>query len=184
MIVRKIKVKYDYNYCTKEYCLNATKKYGAEYENDLSYKCFWTDYDYEKDNNNPTKSPNRKRFWAHQQHTFNHFTNQGKISKTELHGIPSNLLSLIKPVAETKLKQALEFERTTKTDTKKALQLINIINQANWDNLTTHDLAVIKVKSSHSRWYTNGLGKLHEPSTYLTVVPVSVAKEAKLVQKN
>lgn len=40
MIVCKIKVKYDYNYRTKEYCLNAADKYGAEYEDDLSYKCF------------------------------------------------------------------------------------------------------------------------------------------------
>lgn len=183
MIVCKIKVKYDYNYRTKEYCLNAADKYGAEYEDDLSYKCFWTDHDYEKDSNDPTKSPNRKRFWSHQQHTFNHFTNQGKISKTELHGIPSNLLSLIKPVAENKLKRVLKLEKTTTADTKKALQLINIINQANWDNLTAHDLAVIKAKSSHSRWYTSGLGSMHQPSEYLTVVPVSVAKEAKLMQK-
>lgn len=93
------------------------------------------------------------------------------------------MLSLIKPVAETKLKRVLKLEKTTTADTKKALQLINIINQANWDNLTAHDLAVIKAKSSHSRWYTSGLGSMHQPSEYLTVVPVSVAKEAKLVQK-
>ena len=76
----------------------------------------------------------------------------------------------------------LKLESETKADTKRALDLAEIVNSANWDNIQNKDLAVIKVKTSHSNWYDGGEGELHSPSEYLTVVPVSVVKEAKELQ--
>lgn len=42
-------------------------------------------------------------------------------------------------------------------------------------------MTVIKEKSSHSNWYQND-GDLYAPSLYLTLVPSSVAEEAKELQ--
>lgn len=180
MLITKITVNYDYNYRTHEYCLNAQDKYPIDYV-DRPKNSYWSDYEYTCDTNDITKSNNRARFWAHYSYTFTNFTNKGKVSKTELKNLDMALINLIKPIAENKAKQIIKLMQSTKSDMKQAVKLANIINHANWHNLTTKELAVIKVKTSHSKWYNN-VGSLHAPSQYLTIVPLSVAKEAKELQ--
>lgn len=183
MIERKIKVTYYHNDKTGEWCKDAPAKYDEEYYNDFDLSEY-RDYDvYKKDSDDPTKSPNRKRFWSFKKHVFSKFTNKGRLSKSELNGLPEEEAKVFKADAEKQLAAMLELEASTKADTEKALKLANIVNSANWDNLHDKDFAVIKVKDSHSNWYKGGLGTMHAPSEYLTVVPVSVAKEAKQLQE-
>lgn len=183
MIERKIKVTYYYNRKTGEWCKDAATKYDNEYYDDEPISNFWSEEDYQKDSDDPTKSPNRKRFWSFKKHVFSKFTNKGRLSKSELNGLPEDEAKIFKADAEKQLAAMLELEASTKADTEKALKLANIVNFANWDNLNDKDFAVIKVKDSHSKWYKGGLGTMHAPSEYLTVVPVSVAKEAKQLQE-
>lgn len=182
MIVRQIKVAFYHNVKTGEWCKNAPDKYGDEYYNDFDFNEYRSSADFQKDSDDPTKSPNRKRFWRLRKHLFTKFTNSGKLSKTELNGLSSDEAEVFKNAAEEKLAAMLKLESETKADTKRALELAKIVNSANWDNIQNKDLAVIKVKDSHSKWYSNGVGEMHIPSEYLTVVPVSVAKEAKKLQ--
>lgn len=175
MIYRKIRVVYYHNNKTNEWCKDAPAKYGNEYYDDRSISNYWNYSDYEKDTNDPTKSPNRKRFWSIDKHIFNRFTNKGKLSKTELKNLSKAEKIIFQKDAEKQLAFMLELEKSTKIDTEKALKLVQIINSANWNNLDDKDLAVIKVKNSHSKRYQKHSS---EPSTYLTLVPVSVAKEA------
>lgn len=97
--------------------------------------------------------------------------------------MPEDEAKVFKADAEKQLAKMLGLEASTKADTEKALKLAQVVNNANWDDLSDKDFAVIKVKSSHSNWYKGGLGEMHAPSEYLTVVPVTVAKEAKELQK-
>lgn len=182
MIVRNIKVTYYHNYKTGEWCKDAPAKYDEEYYNDLDLSEY-SDYDaYKADSNDSTKSPNRKRFWNFKKHVFSKFTNSGKLSKTELNGLPEGEARIFKAEAEKQLADMLELETSTKADTEKAMKLAQVVNNANWDGLTDSELAVIKVRTSHSNWYKGGEGELHTPSEYLTVVPTTVAKEAKELQ--
>lgn len=182
MIEREIKVTYYHNNKTGEWCKDAPAKYDEDYYNDFNLSEY-RDYDaYKKDSNDPTLSPNRKRFWNVTKRVFHKFTNTGKLSKTELKNLPENEVKFFKDDAEKQLAQILKLEESTKADTEKALKLVDIVNSANWDNLNDKDFAVIKVKNSHSSWYKGGLGEMHAPSEYLTVVPVAVAKEAKELQ--
>lgn len=182
MIEREIKVTYYHNNKTGEWCKDAPAKYDEEYYNDFDLSEY-RDYDaYKKDSNDPTKSPNRKRFWSFKKHVFSKFTNSGKLSKTELNGLPEDEAKVFKADAEKQLEAMLKLETSTKADTKKALKLADVVNAANWEDLDDKDFAVIKVKNSHSNWYKGGLGEMHAPSEYLTVVPVAVAKEAKQLQ--
>lgn len=182
MIEKEIKVTYYHNNKTGEWCKDAPEKYDEDYYNDFNLSEY-RDYDaYKKDSDDPTKSPNRKRFWNFKKHVFSKFTNKGKLSKTELNGLPENEAKVFKADAEKQLAAMLELETSTKADTKKALKLADIVNSTNWDDLSDKDFAVIKVKNSHSNWYKGGLGEMHAPSEYLTVVPVAVAKEAKELQ--
>lgn len=178
MIERKIKVTYYHNDKTGEWCKDAPAKYDNEYYDDEPISNFWSDEDYQKDSDDPTKSPNRKRFWSFEKHVFSKFTNKGKLSKTELNGLPEADAEIFKADAEKQLAAMLELEKSTKTDTEKALKLANIVNSANWDNLQNKDFAVIKVQGSHSSFYKSDYGAMYEPSEYLTLVPISVAKEA------
>lgn len=182
MIVKDIKVTYYYNNKTGEWCKDAPAKYDSEYYNDFDLSEY-NDYDaYRADSNDPTKSPNRKRFWSFKKHAFSKFTNSGKLSKSELKGLSDDEARIFKADAEKQLAAMLELESSTKADTEKAIKLAKVVNNANWDGLADKDLAVIKVKNSHSNWYKGGLGEMHAPSVYLTIVPVSVAKEAKELQ--
>lgn len=182
MIVRKIKVVFYHNKKTDEWCKDAPEKYGDEFYNDFDFSEYRSSADFQKDSDDPTKSPNRKRFWRLRKHVFTKFTNNGKLSKTELNGLSTDEAKVFKNAAEEKLAVMLDLEAQTKADTERALKLAKIVNSANWDNIQNKDLAVIKVKDSHSKWYSNGAGEIHIPSEYLTVVPVSVAKEAKELQ--
>lgn len=182
MIVREIKVTYYYNNKTGEWCKDAPAKYDSEYYNDLDFSEYRDLDAYQADSNDSTKSPNRKRFWNVKKHVFSKFTNSGKLSKSELKGLPDDEAKVFKAEAEKQLAAMLELESSTKADTEKAIKLAKVVNNANWDGLTDNDLAVIKVKNSHSNWYKDGLGEMHAPSEYLTVVPVAVAKEAKELQ--
>ena len=182
MIVRQIKVAFYHNVKTGEWCKDAPEKYGDEYYNDFDFNEYRSSADFQKDSDDPTKSPNRKRFWRLKKHVFTKFTNSGKLSKTELNGLSSDEAEVFKNAAEKKLATMLKLESETNADTKRALDLVEIVNSANWDNIQNKDLAVIKVKNSHSSWYNGGEGELHSPSEYLTVVPDSVVKEAKELQ--
>lgn len=173
MIHRTITVVYYHNNKTNEWCKDAPTKYD-EYYDDRSINEYWDYAAFEKDSNDPTKSPNRKRFWSVEKHIFNNFTNNGKLSKTELNNLSNEEAIIFKADAEKQLAEMLEIEKSTDADTKKALKLAKIVNKADWNNLNEKDLAVIKVKDSHSKWYKHNLGT---PSTYLTLVPASVAKE-------
>lgn len=103
--------------------------------------------------------------------TFHKFTNKGKVSKSD----QSNYQK-VDELAEKLLRQQLEMEADTENDMVRAEKLARIINSANFNSRMT----VIKEKTSHSKWYKGNL--LNSPSTYLTLVPSSVAKEAKQLQ--
>lgn len=187
MIVRQIKVAFYHNVKTGEWCNDPSKKYGNEYDDDLPISQYWSTAAYQKDSDDPTKSPNRKRFWHKEVHVFKKFTNNGKLSKTELRNLAEDEVAIFKPIAERKFAAEIAkekmFERDRDKDTARALELKAIVDNANWENIQNKNLAVIKVKDSHSKWYSNVIGEMHVPSEYLTVVPVSVAKEAIELQK-
>lgn len=170
MIKREITVTYEFNKITKEFCENAMEKYP---------KC----YAY------PTDDPNHISNWIDGKITFESFTNTGKVSKSEFSKkrYKEKFIKFIKPIAERKFDAEIAKEkmldRDRDKDTARALELKSIIDSANWDNIQDKDLAVIKVKTSHSKWYSNVIGEMHGRSEYLTVVPVSVAKEAIELQK-
>lgn len=78
-------------------------KYYDEYYDDEPISNYWNYSDYKKDTNDPTKSPNRRRFWDINHYVFNNFTNTGKLSKTELHGFTNEEVKLVKADAEQQL---------------------------------------------------------------------------------
>lgn len=182
MINRKIEVVLYNNYKTGEWCKNAPDKYGNEYYDDQDFNEYFSYDDFKKDSEDPSKSPNRKRFWSRIKRVFTKFTNTGKLSKSELKDMTVDEVEAFKPVAEEELANVLKIEVDTPKDTERALELAKIVNSASWDYLSDKDLAVIKFKNSHSSWYSNGEGAMHAPSEYLTLVPVSVAQEAKELQ--
>ena len=170
MINRKITVTYDFNKITKEFCENAMEKYPNCYNYDLD-------------------DPNHISNWIDGKITFESFTNTGKVSKSEFSkkNYKEKFIKFIKPIAERKFAAEIAKEKMLDhdrdKDTARALELKAIVDNANWENIQDKDLAVIKTKMSHSKWYSNGEGQLHSLSEYLTVVPVSVAKEAIELQK-
>ena len=170
MINRKITVTYEFNKITKEFCENAMEKYPNCYNYDLD-------------------DPNHISNWIDGKITFESFTNTGKVSKSEFSkkNYKEKFIKFIKPIAERKFAEEIAKEKMLDhdrdKDTARALELKAIVDNANWENIQDKDLAVIKTKMSHSKWYSNGEGQLHSLSEYLTVVPVSVAKEAIELQK-
>lgn len=170
MIKREITVTYDFNKITKEFCENAMAKYP---------KC----YEYDDDD------PNHISNWIDGKITFESFTNTGKVSKSEFSkkNYKEKFIQFIKPIAERKFAAEIAKEKMLDhdrdKDTARALELKAIVDNANWENIQDKDLAVIKTKMSHSKWYSTLVGEMHGPSEYLTVVPVTVAKEAIELQK-
>ncbi|WP_294760533.1 hypothetical protein [uncultured Lactobacillus sp.] len=170
MINRKITVTYEFNKITKEFCENAMEKYPNCYNYDLD-------------------DPNHISNWIDGKITFESFTNTGKVSKSEFSKkrYKERFINFVKPIAERKFAEEIAKEKMLDhdrdKDTARALELKAIVDNANWENIQDKDLAVIKTKMSHSKWYSNGEGQLHSLSEYLTVVPVSVAKEAIELQK-
>ena len=79
----------------------------------------------------------------------------------------------LKERAESEIAKYIELMEQTKEDMKRALELKEIINQANFEG----ELVVIKHRVSKSNWYDgNGVGNMR--SRYNTCVPKSVEQEA------
>ena len=88
--------------------------------------------------------------------------------------IPKDFKARILKVASQKLEDLLKIEDECKKDIDRAIYLKNIIDAADFNH---EKLVVIKIKTSHSDWYKDA-GMLYAPSSYLTLVPQSVKKEA------
>ena len=128
--------------------------------------------------------------------TFTKFTNRGKVSKPQL-----SPYQIINDAAEKQLAQELKVESECETDQQRANQLAVMVSQAFQKTPNNSDLELvdddadqlehiarsdanwrtIKVKTSHSQWYTNA-GEFNRPSTYFTQVPTTVAEVAKELQ--
>lgn len=126
--------------------------------------------------------------------TFTKFTNKGKVSKTQKHNF-----GFVNEEAERLLAERLEIKAQAEEDEKRAIELAKIVDKAfegredaedidfdevaegkSFDSSFTPGWATIKIKESHSSWYSS-----HEEygrSLYLTQVPVEVMKEAKELQ--
>ena len=106
-------------------------------------------------------------------YTFDTFTNSGKLSKSDKNFYLIEKMPELKERAESEIAKYIELMEQTKEDMKRALELKEIINQANFEG----ELVAIKHKVSKSNWYDgNGVGNMR--SRYNTCVPVSVEKEA------
>ena len=106
-------------------------------------------------------------------YTFDTFTNNGKLSKSDKNFYLIEQMPELKERAESEIAKYIELVEQTKEDMKRALELKEIINQANFEG----ELVVIKHRVSKSNWYDgNGVGNMR--SRYNTCVPVSVEKEA------
>lgn len=183
MIKYNVSISFYKNRKTEEICSDPLSKYGEEYSNDLEAHEYWDRADYIKDSNDPTKSDNRRRFWDYRVINVDTFTNKGELSTSYKKQLTNEEFEFCKKIAERRLSSYLSKKETEQADTARAIVLRNEINSYA-DKLDTDDfatLAVIKVKTSHSKWYKNA-GIVNVPSTYLTVVPVEVAKEAKELQ--
>lgn len=136
------------------------------------------------DENLDFSNPELKCLYDHEKDysfTFNKFKNNHELSKTESSQfifLKKEAQELIKRIAKDKLEKQLAIEADREKDTQRAIELAKIINQTSFDNAR---MTVIKEKDSHSSWYRHR-GELNTPSLYLTVVPSSVAKEAKELQ--
>lgn len=154
MIKRNIEIEYHIRQSTGEVALNFMDLYNPN--NKQSDECFDIDT---------------------RHHKFDAFKNNGKVSKT-----CASKYEIVNRAAEKALKTQLEIEKDCEKDQKRANQLSEIINNADFTSDTV-EFVTIKEKTSHSRWYKSFEGELHEPSSYLTQVPKSVEKEARELQE-
>ncbi|MFK5676043.1 hypothetical protein [Ligilactobacillus sp. LYQ60] len=107
---------------------------------------------------------------------FTRFTNKGKVSKPQ-----RSSLAIINERAEELLQQELQIESEREVDTARALELVEIVDNAFMNTDKNTKWVTIKTKTSHSAWYRYG-GQLHTPSLYLTQVPASVEEQARELQ--
>ena len=106
-------------------------------------------------------------------YTFDTFTNNGKLSKSDKNFYLIEQMPELKERAESEIARYIELMEQTKEDMKRALELKEIINQANFEG----ELVVIKHRVSKSNWYDgSGVGNMR--SRYNTCVPKSVEQEA------
>lgn len=106
-------------------------------------------------------------------YTFDSFTNNGKLSKSDKNFYLIEQMPELKERAESEIARYIELMEQTKEDMKRALELKELINQANFEG----ELVVIKHRVSKSNWYDgNGVGNMR--SRYNTCVPKSVEQEA------
>lgn len=106
-------------------------------------------------------------------YTFDTFTNNGKLSKSDKNFYLIEKMPELKERAESEIARYIELMEQTKEDVKRALELKEIINQANFEG----ELVVIKHRVSKSNWYDrDGVGNMR--SRYNTCVPKSVEQEA------
>lgn len=151
MINRTIKVEYMIN--------NETGKVGLSLDEIASEG----QYGWEVDYNEYTK-------------TFTKFTNKGLVSKTE-----KSSFSIVNEKAEAILQQELAVEADWEADTARALELVEVVDEAYMNADEDTEWVTIKTKTSHSDWYQYG-GELNTPSVYLTQVPASVEEPARELQ--
>lgn len=125
---------------------------------------------------------------------FTAFTNKGKVSKPQ-----RSKYKEVNEMAERKLQERLVLKEQTKVYLPKAIELAKIVDAAfkdkmndlfveydylengDFDDSKTPGWATIKVKTSHSNWYSND-DVFNAPSTYYYQVPVEVEKQAKELQ--
>ena len=106
-------------------------------------------------------------------YNFDTFTNAGKLSKSDSNYYLIATMPELKERAEAEIAKYIELVAQTKEDMERALELKNIIDNADFDS----KLATIKHKVSKSKWYEeNGVGNMR--SRYNTCVPVDVKEEA------
>lgn len=125
---------------------------------------------------------------------FTAFTNKGKVSKPQ-----RSKYEEVNEKAEQKLQERLALKEQTKVDLPRAIELAKIVDKAfedkindlfleydylengDFDDSKTPGWVTIKVKTSHSNWYSNE-DVFNAPSTYYYQVPVEVAEQAKELQ--
>ena len=126
---------------------------------------------------------------------FTAFTNKGKVSKPQ-----RSKYEEVNEEAERKLQERLALKAQTKIDLPRAIELAKVVDEAFKDKMgdlfleydyveegefsddKTPGWVTIKVKASHSSWYSND-DVFNAPSTYYYQVPVEVEKEAKELQE-
>lgn len=102
----------------------------------------------------------------------NFYSGPNKIS------MPESFKQRIFSKATELLEERLDICSDRQADTFRALKLKDIINKADFNH---GKLVVIKVKNSHSKWYSHN--PEYAPSVYLTLVPKTVENEALELQK-
>ena len=125
---------------------------------------------------------------------FTAFTNKGKVSKLQ-----RSKHEEVNEMAEQKLQERLALKAQTKIDLPRAIELAKVVDKAfedkmndlfleydyveegEFDDSKTPGWVTIKVKTSHSKWYSND-DVFNAPSTYYYQVPVEVAEQAKELQ--
>ena len=106
-------------------------------------------------------------------YTFDTFTNNGKLSKSDSNYDLIATMPELKERAEAEIAKYIELTAQTKKDMKRALELKAIVDNADFDS----KLVSIKHKVSKSKWYEgNGVGNMR--SRYDVCVPITVEKEA------
>lgn len=130
------------------------------------------------------------------------FKNNRKVSKTDM-----SKHDIVNKEAERLLEKRIQLKSEAKEDEKRAVELANIIIKAyedienkdpesvysiDWnyiekermfDDSLTPGWVTIKIKTSHSKWYSSYEGFGHAPSTYYYQVPKCVEKEARELQE-
>lgn len=125
---------------------------------------------------------------------FTAFTNKGKVSKSQ-----RSKYEEVNEKAEQKLQERLALKEQTKVDLPRAIELAKVVDKAfenkindlfleydylengDFDDSKTPGWVTIKVKTSHSNWYSND-DVFNAPSIYYYQVPVEVAEQAKELQ--
>lgn len=101
-------------------------------------------------------------------YTFSKFTSKGKLSKSD-----KFYREELIPFAEKAFAKLVQTEQDTESDMARALELKEIINNADFNG----KLVSIKHRISKSKWYEgNGVGNMR--SQYDTLVPASILDEA------
>ena len=125
---------------------------------------------------------------------FTAFTNKGKVSKPQ-----RSKYEKVNEMAEQKLQERLALKAQTKIDLPRAIELAKVVDKAfedkmndlfleydyveegEFDDSKTPGWVTIKVKTSHSNWYSND-DVFNAPSTYYYQVPVEVETQARELQ--
>ena len=167
MIYKDIKIEFSYDYADKIWYFDSKElpkklrqnSWLASAEKEITFSAF-------KNNHEVSLSESKKL------DSLIFFTDYNDFHKHLL--IPDYFKKQILNQATKKLEEVLKIENDCNKDTMRAIHLKNIINAADFKH---EKLVPIKLKTSHSAWY-KGAGILHDPSSYVTLVPQSVKAEA------